>query len=433
MMIFKLKTVKQLINNYKTSCGLVSIMFSLTLAVSTPVNAADQSLDSIAAIVNSDVIMLSELRTAARQVQSQQTTKLSEQQLFKQVLENLIMDKIQVQKSKAIGIKIDDAAVDTAMQTIAKQNNLNLQQLRVAIIQRGLNYNVFRESIRDRLYSDNLRKRQQGSNNNISENEVDDLIRSESFNLSKDVQYELIDIVIPNSTNSVNQFNINLRRAQNLRKRLLLNPNLSSTEITKFGATKKALGWRNAETLSPIFSRTLSLMGEGELSNVIRNTQGFHIIKLVNQRGGKRQQTQEARVRHILISNDKPQAKLKVTQLRNKILAGENFAQLALKNSDDKGSGSNGGVLPMANTSNYVAPFKDAANSLALNVLSQPIQTKFGWHIIEVLERRTSDKTRESIKNQAKQLVGTKKRDDDLKNWLKALRNEAFVEYRIKL
>ncbi len=168
-------------------------------------------------------------------------------------------------------------------------------------------------------------------------------------------------------------------------------------------------------------------------SNVIRDTQGFHILKLVKQRGGKRQQIQEARVRHILISNENPQAKLKVTQLRNKILAGESFSQLATKHSADKGSASNGGELAMTNTANYVPPFAEAANSLAPNTLSQPIKTKFGWHIIEVLDRRSSDKTRESIKNQAKQLVGTKKREEDTKNWLKTLRDEAFVEYRIKL
>ncbi len=431
-MIFKLQRTKQLKKYNNKSWVFLTILFSLSMTMSPALRAAEQVLDGIAAVVNSDVIMVSEVRAAAKQVQSQQSTDLTQNQLFKEVLEKLIMDKIQVQKAKAIGIKIDDAAVDTAMQTIAKQNKLDLQQLRVALIQRGLNYKEFRESIRDRLYSDSLRKRQQGRNN-IGENEIDDLIQAESFNLSQDVQYQLIDIVVPNNTNSVKQFNNNLSRARNLRNKLLLNKNLSSPEITKMGATKKDLGWKNSETLSPVFSRTLSLMGEGELSNVIRDTQGFHILKLVKQRGGKRQQIQEARVRHILISNEDPQAKLKVTQLRNKILAGESFSQLATKHSADKGSASNGGELAMTNTANYVPPFAEAANSLAPNTLSQPIKTKFGWHIIEVLDRRSSDKTRESIKNQAKQLVGTKKREEDTKNWLKTLRDEAFVEYRIKL
>ena len=395
--------------------------------------AEDRALDSIAAVVNSDVIMVSEVRSAAQQIKSKQTVKMSEQRLFKEVLEKLIMDKIQVQKAKAIGIKIDDAAVDAAMQTIATQNKLDLQQLRLALIQQGMNYKEFRESIRDRLYTDNLRKRQQGGNSVIGENEVDNLIQAESYNISKGVQYQLVDIMIPNNTKSVKQFNANLKRAQNIRNRLLLSKNYSAAAIVKMGAQKKELGWQNAESLSPVFSRTLALMGEGELSNVIRDNKGFHLLKLVKQRGGKRQQTQEARVRHILISNEDPKAKLKVTQLRNKILAGESFKQLAIKNSADKGSAANGGELPMANTTNYVPPFMNAVNTLALNTISQPVQTKFGWHIIEVLERQVSDKTRESIKNQAKQLVGTKKSDEKLQNWLKSLREEAFVEYRIKL
>jgi len=432
-MIFKPQTAKQLMNNYYKSWVFFSLLFTLSITASSSLKAAEQALDGIAVVVNSDVIMESELRAAAKQVQSQQTGEVTQQQLLKEVLEKLIMDRIQVQKAKAIGIKIDDAAVDTAMETIAKQNKLSLQQLRVALIERGLNYKDFRESIRDRLYTDNLRKRQQSRNNDIGENEIDDLIQSESFNLSKDVQYQLIDITVPNNTNSVKQFNANLKRAQNLRNRLLLSKNLSSPEITKMGATKKDLGWQNAEILSPAYSRTLSLMGEGELSNVFRDTKGFHILKLIKQRGGKRQQTQEASVRHILINNEDPKAKLKVTQLRNKILAGESFRQLATKHSDDKGSATNGGELPMTNTANYVPPFAAAVNTLALNSVSQPVKTKFGWHIIEVLDRKSSDKTRESIKNQAKQLVGTKKREDDLKNWLKTLRDEAFVEYRIKL
>lgn len=429
-MIFNMDAFTPQMKNKHFTKILLSIFTCFYL--SQNLHAEDISLDGIAAIVNSDVIMVSELRAAAQQVQAQQENKVEQNVLLKQVLEKLIMDKIQVQKAKDIGIKIDDSAVDTAMKTIADQNKLNLQQLRVAIIERGLDYKNFRESIRDRLYSDNLRKRQQGRNN-IADKDVDDLIQAESFNLSKDIQYQLIDITVPNKTNSVKQFNINLKRAQNLRNKLLKNSNLDNATIAKMGGTKKDLGWQNAETLSPVYSRTLSLMGEGELSDVIRDQRGFHILKLVKQRGGKREQIIEARVRHILINKDDPKAKLKVTQLRNKILAGESFSKLASQFSDDKGSATNGGVLPTTNSANYVPPFAKSVNTLPLKTLSQPVQTQFGWHIIEVLERQKSDKTRESIKNQAKSLVGKQTQDENLNKWLKSLRDEAFVEYRIKL
>ena len=430
MMIFKLQTqAKTKQSDNRTLTFLVSILALCMMITSYSAKAEDRALDGIAAVVNNELIMVSEVNAAAKELQK--STELTGNRLFQEVLEKLIMDRLQVQRAKEVGIKIDDAAVDTAMQSIAKQNNIDLQQLRVAIIERGINFKEFRESIRDRLYSDTLRRRQL-RRNNIGESEVDDLIQAESFKLSQNIQYQLIDIVVPNNNTSVQQFNVNLNKARNVRNKLLLNKNLSSTEIAKLGATMKELGWKNSETLSPAFSRTLSLMGEGEMSDVIRDAEGFHILKLVKQRGGKRQQIQEAKVRHILISNDDPKAKLKVTQFRNKILAGESFSQLATKFSADKGSAANGGELPMSNTANYVPPFAEAANTLALNTLSQPIKTRFGWHIMEVLERRKSDKTRESIKNKATQLLGTKNREEETKNWLKALRDDAYVEYRFK-
>ena len=159
----------------------------------------------------------------------------------------------------------------------------------------------------------------------------------------------------------------------------------------------------------------------------------MHILKLVKRQGGNEQKVVEAKVRHILISNEVPDAQTQITRIRNQILAGESFSKLAENFSFDKGSAVNGGELPMVNTSNYVPPFAAAANTLALNILSQPIQTRFGWHIIEVLERRFSDRSQLEIKDQAKLQVSEQKREEDFKSWLKSLRDEAFVEYRINL
>ena len=420
-------------NFFKHTLITASLITSFALSTST-VQASEKVLDGIAAVVNSDIIMVSEVRSAAQALKAQ-GTDTSGEGVLNQILEKLIMDKIQVQKAKSIGIKIDDVAVNQAMQSIADQNKLDLQQLRVALIKQGLDYKEFRESIRDRLYTDTLRRRQQGRNSNdIGENEVDDLIQAESFTLTKNVQYHLIDIMLPNNNaNSVQQFNKNFNRAQQLRTKLLLNPSLNSPEIAKLGASKKDLGWKSSESLNPAYLRTLSLMGEGELSDVIRDTKGFHILKLVQQRGGKSKQTQEARVRHILIKKDDPQARVKVTQLRNRILAGESFSKLAKENSADKGSAIKGGELPMTNTANYVPAFAKTSNTIPLNTISQPIETRFGWHILEVLERRKSDQTRLAIKNQAKSLVGKKKQEEQMNNWLKSLRDEAYVEYRVKL
>jgi len=184
MMIFKLHTLKKILQ--QSSKVLIPLSITILSLSTHSLKAAEpQALDNIAAVVNNDVILMSELRQNAQQVQSTRKTEIPQKQLYKEVLEQMIMGKLQVQKAKAIGIRIDDAAVDTAMQSIANQNNLDLTQLRSAIINRGINYTDFRENIRDRLYTDNLRNRQQNSSNDdISESDIDALIQSESFNLS---------------------------------------------------------------------------------------------------------------------------------------------------------------------------------------------------------------------------------------------------------
>ncbi len=409
-------------------------MILLTSYVATT-QAQEVALDEIAAIVNDDVIMFSEVKQIA--LRNKQATKgqVSDKTLIKDALENLILKTVQLQRAKEIGIVIDDVAVNTAMQSIAKQNKLNLTQFKVALESEGINYRAFRETTREKIYLDTLRRRQQSTNKTNTESEIDELIQSQSQQLNKDVQYQLIDILVsaPNGT-PVQQFNRLLIKTQNLRKQLLAKSSqLSNPIIKKMGATSTDLGWKNTQSLSPAFVRVLSLMGEGELSNIVRDQRGFHILKLIAQRGGIRKLTQQARVRHILIPATNPQAKLKATILRNKILAGEDFATLAEKNSADKGSAQDGGKLGMMDPSVFVPPFRDAVKNLPLNSLSQPIQTQFGWHIIEVLERKTSDQTREALKLQAQNVISKEKKGDEFNNWLQGLRDEAFVEYRINL
>jgi len=400
--------------------------------------AREVELDRIAAVVNDDVIMFSEVKRNALRAKQSTQGKIPDNVLIKDALESLILQKVQLQRAKEIGIIIDDAAVNRAMQSIAEQNKLNLPQFKVALAKEGINYKSFRNNLRNKLYLEALKRRQQNSSAAISEVEVDDLIKSQSLQLNKDVQYQLIDILVPapNGT-SVQQFNRLLKQTQNLRKQLLAlssKPSQSSDPIIKkMGGIKTDLGWKSTQSLSPAFVRTLSLMGKGELSNVVRDQRGFHILKLIDQRGGERKLTQQARVRHILIPSTDPQAKLKATILRNKILAGEDFATLAKKNSVDKGSAEDGGNLGMMDPSAFVPPFANAVRNLPLNTISQPIQTRFGWHIIEVLERKTSDQTREALKLQAQSLISKDKQKNSYNNWLQGLRDEAFVEYRINL
>jgi len=411
---------------------VLSLLFSML--ISTALYSQDILLDEIAAIVNDDVVMFSEVRQVALQAK-QKNTRASDKVLIKDALEALILNKIQLQHAKNIGIVIDDTAVDRAMLSIASQNKLNLIQFKEALEREGLNYKKFRESTREKIYLQALRKNQQSTSKKITEIEIDELIQSQSLQLNRGVQFHLLDILVPapNGT-SVQQFNHLLSTAQLLRKQLLKTPsNLSSSLINNQGAQLTDLGWQSTQSLSPTFIRTLSLLSKGELSNVVRDQRGFHILKIIDQRGGERKISQQARVRHILISAEDPQANIKIKLLRNQILAGKDFSKLAKENSADKSSAQDGGNLGMMDPSSFVPPFAKAVRSLPLNSLSQPIRTKFGWHIIEVLERKTIDKTREALKAQAQSIISETKKSDEANSWLQSLRDEAFVEYRINL
>lgn len=395
--------------------------------------AKDILLDRIAAVVDNDVIMLSEVRNAAIKVRISGNNTQSDQALIKEELDRLILDKVQVQRAKALGIKIDNSTLNDAMRGIAKQNNLNLEQFRVALIKEGLNYKDFREDIRNKLYIDHLKRRQKSSNKKVTDSDIDDLIKAQSYRLNKDVQYHIVDILIPAPNGiSVAQFNIAHRRSYNLRKQLLLKSGvISKALLKKMGATSSDLGWKLTQSLSPAYARTLSLMGVGELSTIVRDARGFHILKLLEQRGGLRKITQQARVRHILIASNQKNAKLKATQLRHKILAGESFAKLAKENSADTVSALDGGKLDMTDPASYVPPFEKAVRTLPLNTLSQPIQTRFGWHILEVLERKDTDLTRETLKTQAETALTKKNHSEEYKNWLQGIRDEAYVDIRL--
>jgi len=397
-------------------------------------SAQDIPLDRIAAVVNSDVVMLSEVQNTARRLKKA-NPNMDNRVLLKEALDQLIMTRLQLQKAKESGIKIDDTIVNEAVQSIAKQNKLNLEQFRVALAKEGMDYKTFRENIRKKLSLDALRKRQQGRRDVITEQEVDDLIKSESHTLAKNVQYQLQDILVaaPNGS-SVAQFNAAYNKANQLRQKLLSKQQfLASPLLKKYQASGKDLGWQTINTLSPAYIRTLSLMQVGEISPLVRDPKGLHILKLVDKKGGQRQVTQQVHVRHILIPADKPNARIKALQIRQQIQAGKNFATLAKQFSSDKGSAAKGGDLGTVRPDVFVPPFANAVRSLPVNALSQPVKTRFGWHLIQVLERSTSDQTRDALKAQAQALISNQKQSDKYKLWLKGLRDNAFVEYRINI
>ena len=403
---------------------------SILLGISTASYAA-ATLDKIAAVVNDDVVMLTDVQKQARRLKTQKSfANASNEVLLKEALESLIMDSLQTQKAKQIGLVIDDASLNATMQDLAKQNKLTLGQFQEALKSEGINYASFREQIRKRLLINELRKRQLRRNTNITNQAVNDLIANQSADISKGIEYKIKHILVPAPAGTpLSEFLKSKNKAETLRTQVL---NKKSSQLKQ----TKVSEWTAANSLPTSQLRKLSLLEIGQISEVFQDSKGFHIVKLMDKRGVKKVVVNEIHARHILLKNTPTSnnniLKNKLAEIRNQILAGADFATLAKQHSQDAGSAVSGGDLGWASTQAYVPEFASTLKKTAINSISQPFKTKFGWHILQVLEKKTIDNTEGMLRNQAKGLLNKDKAEKEYNSWLKQLRNDAFVEYRLK-
>ena len=404
-----------------------TLYLSALVFSSQSATATEQSLDRIAAIVNNDIVMMSSVLKQAKRLKTA-SPESTDSKLIKQALEQLVLVRIQVQRGKELGIIIDDVMLNRTIEGIATQNNLSLADFQKALQREGFEYSTFREEIRNRLMIDALKQRQSGRGSNISEQEVTDLIFSQASTLNKDAEYHLQDILISAANGTpLAQFNSARDKAQRMRRQLLKQTNFASE-----GLTTDDLGWKNSSELPLAYKRILSLMGVDEISPVIHDSRGFHILKLVEKRGGGKNLQQQVHARHILISDSSDKGQQKTNILRQQLLAGADFATLASTNSADPGSAANGGDLGWATPTTYVPAFASIVKTLSIKTISPIIKTKFGWHIIQVLERKTVDKSRDALRASAKSIISKKKNKDGYETWLQGVRDDAFVEYRLQ-
>ena len=391
-------------------------------------NATEQLLDRIAAVVNNDIVMLSTVLQQAKRLKAA-APNIADKKLIKRALEQLVLIKVQVQHGKKLGIIVDDVMLNRTIEGIARQNNLSLASFRSALEKEGFKYGTFREEIRNRLIIDALKQRQSGGRSKISEQEVTDLIFSQATQLNKDAQYHLQDILIsaPNGI-PLPQFNSARNQAQQLRNQLLKQTNFATN-----GISTDDMGWKNVAELPLAYTRILSLMGVNEISPVVHDSKGFHILKLVEKRGGGQNLQLQVHARHILIADSSSKGLKKAKKISQQLQTGADFATLAKINSADTGSAVNGGDLGWATPSTYVPAFAAVVKKSPIKSISQPVKSKFGWHIIQVLERKQIDSSRDALRASAKAILSKKKSKDGYEIWLQGVRDDAFVEYRIKL
>ncbi|MBS1140624.1 MAG: PpiC-type peptidyl-prolyl cis-trans isomerase [Proteobacteria bacterium] len=425
---------------------LIILMSCLGGLLAQPLSAAPQDpveADRIVAVVGSDVITYFELRTrlaaALKQLQKQGTPLPPQDVLERQMLERLIMERAQLLYGRETGMKIDDGQLDLAIGRIAAGNKMTPQQFRAALEKDGVQYAQFREEIRNEMITVRLREREVDSKLVISEGEIDNYLANQTASGSAE-EYQLAHILLraPESATPEQLQKLRLRGEQAL-KRARAGENFA--ELTAaFSDAPDALqggdlGWRPLARLPALYAEAGSRLQSGEVSDLLRSSAGFHIVKLVGKRGGSAQASvQQTHARHILIRINEvvseAEARRKLEAVRERVANGVDFAEQARLYSQD-GSAAKGGELGWLNPGDTVPEFERAMDGLKVNEVSQVVQSPFGMHLIQVLERRERDVSAERQRAVARQALRERKLDDAYQDWLRQLRDRTYVENRL--
>ena len=420
----------------------LSMGLALTLASSCAVFAA-QKLDSIVAVVNDDIVLQSDLTTRLVKVQQQfandQTNMPDLEALTSQVLDQLIIENLQLQLATKKGVYIADPSLDLAIERIAKNNGLSLPELAQAIADTGETMVQFRAKIRQELTINEIQASSVNRRIRISEHEIDRYLASNQGQKLADTEYEIGHILISLSAQpDAQELEIAKEKLNAINSALEQGIEFSSVAATHSDALNALkggnLGWRKGSQLPELFAEPIKTMSTGEVSSPIRNGSGFHVIKLINKRGVSIQTVAQTKANHLLILPNEirspSQAQELINELHQRLVNGADFYDLARTFSDDANSAPSGGDLGWVNTNQLPAVLQTALDLLALEELSPPIQSAQGWHLLQAVERRTKDVDQANLRYQAKQAINASKFANELENWLREIRNQAYIEVR---
>ncbi|MGH8612851.1 MAG: peptidylprolyl isomerase [Gammaproteobacteria bacterium] len=401
-------------------------------------------IDEIVAVVNGDCVLRSELqrdtRRIAEDLRQRGGSPPSPSGLKQQVLERLVLKKIQLQVALRAGLQVDDATLNKAVNNIAADNGLSILQFRNILERDGYNFNQFKRDVRDEILITKLRQREIDERIQITDIEIDDFLATQQQQGGKESEYHLAHILVafPDGADD-KQVDETRKDAAEALARLRGGADFQQTALSASDGQQALeggdLGWRTVANLPSLFADKVDELKRGEISELIQSPSGFHIIKLMDVRRDETHMIKQTKARHILIKPNelvsKQDAKTRLSQLRLRLLGGENFAELARSHSDDRASSANGGELGWVNAGDLVPRFEEVMNHLQAGDISQPFETEFGWHIVQVLERRDYDGTEEIRRADAKATIRKRKIEEEHEIWLRRLRDEAYVEYRI--
>lgn len=413
-------------------------------AAAQALSETGEFLDGIAAVVNEGVVLKSELsrqtQIIAERARQQDLQLPPPSVLREQVLERLVLEEIQLQRAERIGIQISDQMLNEAIARVAADNNVPFEQLPTLLEQDGVDYAEYRREMRRQLTLDQLRRIEVTGRISVAPRELEQCIADLEDNVVVNSEYNLSHILIsvPQSATS-EQFEEAQTEAALVHQQLEQGADFGEMAVrysdSQTGLEGGNLGWRKGDQLPTIFSDVVGTLEVGEFSRPMRAISGFHIVKVNDYRGiNEKSEVEQARIRHILITPneviDDQTARQRLEGAVEQIRSGEDFGELAKLLSDDPGSANDGGDMGWRSPGTFVPEFEEVARSAEIGVVSEPFQTRFGWHILEVQDRRIYDNTEDLKESNCVQRIRNGKLADESELWARRLRDEAYVDIR---
>ena len=401
-------------------------------------------LDGIAAVVNDGVVLKSELEVEMQRIvqrlEAQGTQIPPMGTLAGQVLERLVINRIQLQRAERLGIKISDETLNVALSNVAQRNNTTLSELPTMLAREGVDYTSYRAEMRDQLAIEQLRQRDVAGRIGITPRELDEYLERQEGRAFQNQEFNLSQILISISASATaEEVEAAEKEITDIYEKLQAGESFVEMAITHSEGQKSleggALGWRKGEEIPTLFAEIVPGLEIGQVSEPIRSASGFHLVRLDDRRGGDPIMQQQTRARHILITTnevlDDEAASQKLREIRQQILDGDSFEAVAKVISEDPGSAVDGGDLGWAGPGVFVPEFQAVCDELEVDAISEPFQTSYGWHIIQLLDRRMHDTTEELQRQRAIMALRNSKMSEETELWMRRLRDEAFVDYRL--
>lgn len=410
----------------------------------TMASAQNQPLDSIEAVVNKEVILTSDISRMEKDLigryQDAGQPLPSDSELKKQIMDKLISNRLQLQIADRIGMRINDAQLNQTLQQIAEKDGLTLQQLEAKKIAQGDSYPAFVDMIRDELTINDIRQVQVRRRINISEQEVEQMVKRLNEHGAKTTQFNFAHLLLKIPKDApLQQQQLMRTKAEGLAQQIKQGADINKLAVENSQGPKAleggAWGWRTVEEIPSLFANVFddTKTQKGDLIGPFQTNLGFHLIKILDKKGTENVITVEVKARHILVKSniilsDEKAEKL-LTEYRQEILDGtKTFASLATENSQDPGSAIKGGDLGWADPSMYVPEFRDLALSMPIGEISKPFRTLHGWHILQVMDKRESDTTAEATKQKAYGILFKQRFPAELYAWMNEIREEAYIK-----